>query len=417
MRAALLAGLACLLLVVAAWGADEADLAPVGDAPDVRASDVTAPPETTTPSPTPTATPFTVASAPPPAPVTETCPPEPPRPEVVDPATLSLAEQAGIVLATGIPGATTADHPEARATAELGVGAIVLKRANLTSTDQARALVEGLAAASPYGLLFLVDHEGGRVQHADAVVPSTASARRLGQAGPDAVREAAATIGTALRGAGIHVDLAPVADLDDGPYDGIIGDRSFGADPTVVGPAAVAFLDGLLARGTLGVAKHFPGYAGAADTHFDGATVDVDLATLEEVHLQPFRDLVRAGVGAVMLSHVDYAAFDGPLPASMDPQVYELLRAEGFTGVAMTDSLGMGAAQARGGHAGAAVDAMAAGADVLLANQGSEAARAMRDALVAAVEDGDLPRERLAEAAGRVMRWRAQQAVVAAGCG
>lgn len=414
MRVALLTGLACVLLGVAAWGAYEADLVPVDDASEVDVRPVTSSPS---PSPTPTATAFSVPSAPPPAPVTAACPPAPPRPQVVDPAGLSVAEQAGIVLATGIPGATSADHPEARAAADLGVGAVVLKRANVTSTEQARALVEELAAASPYGLLFLVDHEGGRVQHADAVVPSTASARRLGQAGPEAARETATTIGTALRGAGIHVDLAPVADLDDGPYDGIIGDRSFGADPAVVGPAAVAFLEGLRSRGTLGVAKHFPGYAGAADTHFDGATVDVDRTTLQEVHLQPFRDLVGAGVGAVMLGHVDYAAFDGPLPASMDPEVYDLLRAQGFDGVAMTDSLGMGAAQAQGGHAGAAVAAMAAGADVLLANQGSEAARAMRDALVAAVEDGDLPRARLAEAAGRVMRWRAHQAVVAAGCG
>lgn len=414
MRATLLAVLACVLIGLVAWGATE-----TGMIDHVVPGDLSVGPrdETPTASPSPTTTPFVVPSPPPPAPVTEVCPPAPPRPDVVDPGRLPLAAQAGLVLATGIPGATDADHPQARETTELGVGAVVLKRANVRSAEQTRALVEQMSTRSPYGLLFLVDHEGGRVQHADAIVPSTPSARRLGRSGADASREAAATIGTALRGAGIHVDLAPVADLDGGHYDGIIGDRAFGADPSVVGPAAVGFLEGLHARGVLGVAKHFPGYAGAADTHFEGAAVQVDLPTLTEVHLAPFRALVRADVDAVMLSHVDYAAFDSPLPASMDPRVYELLRQQGFDGVAMTDSLGMGAAQARGGHAGAAVSAMAAGADMLLANQGVEAARSMRDALVAAVEDGELPRERLAEAARRVMQLRARQAVVAAGCG
>lgn len=365
---------------------------------------------------TPTPTPFLVPTPPEPAPVTDTCPPAPPRPAVLDPQELTTEEQAGLVLAVGVPHALTAEDAEAAEAADLGVGGIILKRANVQSAEQARALVDDLAAASPHGLLVFVDHEGGRVAHADAVVPTTPSARRLGEAGPEAAAEAARTIGTALRSIGVHADLGPVADLDGGAWDGIIGDRAFGDTAAEVTPAAVAFVEGLHQRGTLAVVKHFPGYAGAEDTHGRASVVDVSLSALRRDHLPPFRALVDAGADAVMVAHVSYAGLDPALPASLDPQVYALLRETGFDGVAMTDSLGMGAAQRHGGHGGAAVAALAAGADLLLANQGSDAAREMRDAIVDAVESGEVSAGRLLEAATRVMRLRARQWEVAAGC-
>ena len=164
----------------------------------------------------------------------------------------------------------------------------------------------------------------------------------------------------------------------------------------------------------MGVAKHFPGYGEADDTHRRPATLDVTLEDLAP-HLRPFDALIDAGVAAIMVNHVIYTAF-GDRPASVEPATYRLLRDRGFGGVAITDSLGMGPAQKQGGHAGAAVAALRAGADLLLANQGSEAAVAMRDAIVDAVESGDLPHERLLEAADRVMNLRIRQAEVAAAC-
>lgn len=356
--------------------------------------------------------PFVVPSPPPAAPVTDRCPPAPPAPVVVDPATVSLTQRAALVVGAGIPGATSAADPEARAVTALGVGTVILKRENIGSVEQTRALVEDLAAVLPLGVLVVVDHEGGRVAHASNVVPTTISPRRLGREERHAAREAGATIGTALRAAGIHATLAPVADLDDGPWDGIVGDRSFGPDPDTVVPAATAFLAGLHERGVLGVAKHFPGHAGATDPHAGPATAQAtDLAT----HREPFRALVAADVDAVMVGHVTYATL-GDLPASLNPRVYDLLRADGHDGVAITDSLGMGAVHHGRGHGPTAVAALAAGADLLLANQGAAAAAEMRDAVVAAVRSGDLDQARLDEAARRVMLLRARQAVVSSGC-
>jgi beta-N-acetylhexosaminidase len=108
-----------------------------------------------------------------------------------------------------------------------------------------------------------------------------------------------------------------------------------------------------------------------------------------------------------MLNHLSYKALDPDLPASMSPRTYELLRDMGFDGVAMTDSIGMGAIYPRWSFPDAAVAAIAAGADVVLGSGAvlrvdPDAAREMRDALVAAVRDGSLPEERLNEAAARV---------------
>lgn len=378
--------------------------------------DATTPPAA---SPSPTAAAFVVPVPPSPAPVTERCPVAPPPPVVADPATLSPREQAGLLVVAGIPHVDHVDDPEAAAVLAAGVGGLVLRGGNLTDPQQARTLAEDLAAAAPLGLLLFTDQEGGRVTHARAVVEQTPSARRLGRAlaedpSDSAARDAGETIGTGLRAAGIHATLAPVADLDDGPYGAIIGDRSFGGTAPVAAPAAVAFTQGLRARGTMAVAKHFPGYAGADDTHSTATLVSLDRDELAD-DLAVFEALVAAGVDAVMVGHVSYAAFGG-VPASIDPEVYERLRATDFDGVAVTDSLGMGAVHRERGHGGAAVAALRAGADLVLANQGSQAAIDMRDAIMDAVATGELPRDRFDQALRRVMLLRARQAEVAAGC-
>ena len=148
--------------------------------------------------------------------------------------------------------------------------------------------------------------------------------------------------------------------------------------------------------------KHFPGQGrSAADTHRTRAVVPTPLSELRSTDLVPFQRAVDAGAPVVMLNHLGYAALDGDVPASLSPQAYSLLRSTGFRGVAMTDSLGMGAVNLRWDFPTAAVLAVGAGADAVLATDGAQAVR-MRDALVAAVRSGALPEVRLSEAAARV---------------
>ena len=317
-----------------------------------------------------------------------------------------LEDRAATTLLVGLPGLTDPSAALATEVAGLGVGGVLLTDANIAAVDQTRGLVAGLRQRAPRPLLVAVDEEGGRVSSVRNVAPRGPSARRLGSAGPEEARTAGRALGALLRGLDVDVGLAPVADLDGGPAGGVIGDRSFGTDPPAVAAAATAFADGLRDAGVAPTAKHFPGHAGAADSHGGPVTVHRTVEALETADLVPFHALVDDHVPLVMLGHVAYTGL-GDLPASVNPAAYRLLRGTGFEGVAVTDSLGMGAINLRWPFPEAAVLAISAGADLVLATDGAQA-RGMRDAVAAAVRSGRLPEERVDEAVTRVLRLRGE---------
>ena len=314
-----------------------------------------------------------------------------------------LEGRAAAVLVVGLPGVTSADDPLARSVADLGVGGVFLSHTNVRTAGQVRALADGLRARAARPLLVSTDEEGGRVAVTRALVGRAPSPRRLAERStPDEVRASAAALGSRLAALGVDLDLAPVLDLDAGPAGGIVGDRSFSADPERAAAYGLAFARGLDDAGVTPVVKHFPGQGRSrADTHRTTAVVPAPLAELRDSDLVPFQRAVDAGAPVVMLNHLGYAALDGDVPASLSPRAYSLLRSMGFRGVAMTDSLGMGAVHLRWDFPRAAVLAVGAGADAVLATDGHQAAR-MRDALVAAARTGRLPEARLSEAAARV---------------
>ncbi len=315
----------------------------------------------------------------------------------------SLERRAASVLVVGLPGVSTAADPLARSVVDLGVGGVFLSEPNVRSTAQVRDLAQGLRARAGRPLLVSTDEESGRVAVTRAVVGAGPAPRTLARSRtPGEVRAFAAGLGRRLVSIGVDLDLAPVADLDAGPSRGIIGDRSFGSDPRRTAGYALAFAAGLHDAGVQPVVKHFPGQGrSTTDTHRVSATVAATVEELRSTDLVPFQQAVEAGAPVVMLNHLQYAALDPDLPASLSPRAYALLRSLGFDGVAMTDSVGMGAVNLRWDFPEAAVRAVQAGADAVLATDGNQALR-MRDALVDAVRSDRLPAERLDEAAARV---------------
>jgi beta-N-acetylhexosaminidase len=314
-----------------------------------------------------------------------------------------LERRAAAVLVVGLPEVTTAAAPLATSVVDLGVGGVFLSHGNVQTATQVRALADGLRARAGRPLLVSTDEEGGRVAVTRPLVGRAPSPRRLAaQSTPEQVRASAASLGTRLAALGVDLDLAPVLDLDAGPSGGVVGDRSFSAEPERAAAYGLAFSRGLRDAGVTPVVKHFPGQGrSAADTHRTTAVVGAPLEQLRSTDLVPFQRAVDAGAPVVMLNHLGYAALDGDVPASLSPRAYSLLRSTGFRGVAMTDSLGMGAVNLRWDFPTAAVLAVGAGADAVLATDGGQAVR-MRDALVAAVRSGGLPEARLSEAAARV---------------
>jgi beta-N-acetylhexosaminidase len=323
-------------------------------------------------------------------------------------AALPLARRAALVLVVGMPEVTSPDDPLVGELTELGVGGVFLAGYNVESTEQVRAVVDALRSGDRPRPLIATDEEWGRVSSFRDVFGSTSSPRTLAATRSAAqVRAAARDLGRSLKDVGIDWNFAPVADLDDGPDNGVIGDRAFAGAPDAAGDYARAFARGLDAGGVLPTVKHFPGHGavpGDIDPHSKTVESKATLAQLRDRHLPPFEKLIADDVPVVMLNHVTYAAV-GDLPASMSPHAYRMLRDLGFDGVAITDSIGMGAVHRRWDFPQATVRAIRAGADAVLATDGRHA-QEMRDQLVDAVRAGRLDEQRLNEAAARVLALR-----------
>ena len=292
-------------------------------------------------------------------------------------------------------------------------GAVVLFARNVPSRAFLRrltALLQAIprpAAVDP-PLLVMVDQEGGRVRRIPG--PPARSAAELGAAGPRAARAAGLAAGRLLAGAGVNVDLAPVADVGR-PGGALVGEgRIFPGGAAAVSRAAVAFADGLGEAGVAATAKHFPGF-GAAGVNTDDApvTISTPLAALRRVDMRPFRALIAHRIPLVMVSTAVYPALDRR-PAALSRRVVtgELRGELGFEGVVVTDALDTPALAPVGGHGQVAIRSARAGADLLILAGTYAAGERAAAGLATAVRAGALPREPAEAAVGRLLELRSR---------
>lgn len=290
-----------------------------------------------------------------------------------------------------------------------GLGGVALFGANIVDPRQVRALTDAVREARADAVV-AIDEEGGDVTrlHMPDGSPEPGNGV-LGRLDDEALTAASArTIGAELAAAGCTLDLAPTADVNTNADNPVIGARSFGLDAALVARHTAAWVRGLQATGVAACAKHFPGHGDTAvDSHLGLPVVDHDLALLRRRELLPFAAAIDAGVAAVMTSHIVLPHLDPGVPATFSRRILTgLLREElGFTGVIVTDALDMAGASATIGIPQAAVRALAAGADLLCLGRDSERhLDAVQEAILLAVQRGDLPAERLRDAAERVAR-------------
>jgi beta-N-acetylhexosaminidase len=319
----------------------------------------------------------------------------------------SVRVQLAQLLLVGFPG--TRPGPVSRGLVDRGVGGLLLFRANVASAGQVRALVADLKDRAQIPLEVAVDQEPGtRVARLAGIVRAAPSARELGRLPADRVERYGRAAGSDLAALGVTADLAPVLDVTGARWDGVIGDRSFGADPATVSRAAVAYMRGLAAGGVAPVGKHFPGHgATTVDSHQRLPVVAAPMTRLHAHDLAPFRAAIRSGLDAVMVGHLLVRAVDPRNPATLSPAVVGgLLRDRmGFDGLVVSDALEMGALAGTLSLPAAAERALAAGVDQLVFS-GHGAVPAVLDHLGQAVADGRLSRARVREAFVRVMRFK-----------
>jgi beta-N-acetylhexosaminidase len=186
---------------------------------------------------------------------------------------------------------------------------------------------------------------------------------------PEAAYDVARAIGRQMKGAGLDMIHSPVVDVNINPLNPEIGRRSFSDDPAIVAEYAAAMVRGFKDAGIIAAAKHFPGRGDSAtDAHHACPVLDVDRERLHRVELAPYRQLISAGLDAVMMAHCIYPALDGDTISTVSRRIITgLLREElGFEGLITTDSMTMGALIDRYGVGESCARALAAGADVVL---------------------------------------------------
>ena len=291
-------------------------------------------------------------------------------------------------------------------TQQLGVGGFILFEGDIY---ESAVLIHRLQSQAPIPLLIGSDFERGaafRIRHTlplpwNMAVGATRSEQWACWQGRVTAQEA--------RGLGVNWVFAPVVDVNNNPANPVINIRSYGEDPQTVGRLGAAFVAGAQQAGVLATAKHFPGHGDTeVDSHLSLPVISVRRPRLERIEWVPYREVIGAGVMAIMTAHVAIPALekDPTRPASLSAAVLEqALRNElGFRGLIVSDSMRM-QGLTRGYWSGeAAVQAIQAGVDVLL---DPPDAQVIFGALLEAVKNGRLSEARVDRSVERVLQAKA----------
>ncbi|MEX1656375.1 glycoside hydrolase family 3 protein [Streptomyces pseudovenezuelae] len=286
---------------------------------------------------------------------------------------------------------------------------------NTRDPHQIADLSNGIQEASlrqPRGLPVLVstDQEHGIVCRVGEPATLFPGAMAIGA---DGSRKDARTLGRIagqeLAAIGVRQNYSPVADVNVNPANPVIGVRSFGADPQAVAGLVAAEVAGYQGAGVAATAKHFPGHGDTAvDSHYGFPVITHSRELWEKLDAVPFRAAISAGIDSVMTAHIQFPALDDSGdPATLShPILTGILRGElGYDGVVVTDSLGMEGVRTKYGDDRVPVLALKAGVDQLLNPPSLDVAW---NAVLKAVQDGELTEARLDESILRILRLKAR---------
>lgn len=296
---------------------------------------------------------------------------------------------------------------------DFGIGGVILFSRNIRDPLQTAGLIHGLQDASEIPLLVGIDQEGGRVSRLSSSFTSFPGNHALGLSGS---RELSYAFGRAtaeeLSAVGVNLNFAPVLDVNTNPDNPVIGTRAFGGDALLVADLGCSVIRGLQDHGLIACGKHFPGHGDTSlDSHLDLPSVHHNEERIRSVEMLPFQRALLSGLETVMTAHVLYPALDTVLPATLSRRIIQnILREElRFNGVVFTDDLEMKAVEDRWGIEHASVLAVNAGVDALIICHDPAKQEKGLHAVIDAVEKGEIPVERIEEAAARILdlkrRW------------
>jgi beta-glucosidase-like glycosyl hydrolase/CubicO group peptidase (beta-lactamase class C family) len=219
-------------------------------------------------------------------------------------------------------------------------------------------------------ILISIDAENGLGMRMDSVIPLPRQMMLGAVQDPALIYQYGRIVGEQCRRMGIHVNFAPVVDINNNPDNPVINDRSFGEDKYKVAQYGIQYMKGLQDVGVLACAKHFPGHGDVSvDSHVDLPVINKSRKQLDTLELYPFKELFKAGVGSVMIGHLHVPAIDDEENAASSisyKTVTKLLRKQlKYKGLSFTDALEMKGVTKYFPDGAAAVQSLIAGNDML----------------------------------------------------
>ncbi|CAN5508047.1 beta-N-acetylhexosaminidase [soil metagenome] len=329
-------------------------------------------------------------------------------------SSLSIRQKLGQMFFIGIAGPEIDDETR-ELLDEVASGGVCLFARNIKGTEQTRRLLDKVREIAPLTPFLSVDQEGGLVDRLRRIMTPMPAASKLRNA--DDAAELGSIIGETLRILGFNMNFAPVVDVNNPvrtKYSNGLFSRTFGSSKEEVAVMAGEILRSMQDKGIIGCLKHFPGLAAArVDSHEQLPVVDVRESELDEIDQYPYRQLLGPpGVEAVMVAHATFPHHrlqetdrNGKLlPSSLSYKfVTDLLRGDlRFDGLVITDDLEMGAIVKNYGIGDACKMAIMAGADMLAICADPNAVREGFNAVLAAVESGEIGMERIDESLKRI---------------
>jgi len=321
---------------------------------------------------------------------------------------LTLEQKIGQLFILGFQGYEP-DQETSALLSYIQPGGFHLFQRNIANFDQIYDLTSHLRELSPLPALVSIDHEGGRVDRLKQIFAPIPSMAELASSGMAPLRLGARVIAAELEATGFNLNFAPVADLR---YpDSVLAERCLASEASAVTRLGTAFAEELRKRGIMTCAKHFPGLGAATvDPHFSLPLIDRTKRQLQQVDTIPFVSLFGL-TGMVMIAHAHYPALDErPIPASLSPRVIEgfLRKKLGFTGLAITDDLTMGAVTSIGLTPELFLRAFEAGNDLLLFSQTTPLVEKAFKVILSAARNSAALRRRLDTSVERILSLKSQ---------
>jgi beta-N-acetylhexosaminidase len=277
--------------------------------------------------------------------------------------------ELGQLFITGISGLSLTEE-EKSFIGDNNIGGIILFSHNYENPGQLAELVNEIQTLrDEYPLFISVDQEGGRVKRFKKHFTQLPSMFDIAKHdSPKLTFEAHKILAEELNACGVNVNYSPCCDIWTNPKNNVIGDRSFGKTKEIVEKHVSAAIRGLHTGNVLACAKHFPGHGDTLkDSHFDLPYVIKTKEELIENELVPFVKASKSRVEFMMMAHLVVDGIDKDLPTSLSPKAYDFLREHlKFNKIIITDDMEMKAVSERYENGGEAVQALKAGADIVL---------------------------------------------------